>query len=1233
MIGQPLRATRGLDSAGQKAINFGYPDRLSGGDGVNVDFFVYENTIQKYDPKRKYPVGFAVLYNDRIYVSQVEITAPEAFQPQKWKGTRVDPEWKVVTSTAALQGNLRQGEYVISQIKADNAVYTMPFSKTDNIPLVGDTIVIKDNGFALHEFEFIINGNGKNINGVPTFRLTRPGCTVVLIFNGVEWSAQIWDQGDSNKILLSANNYILGENFYRSHVGEHILRETQYGGGLRIRLPRYANHGDTISMYDLDGMNPLTKTEVFIYPGSNHKIVWGPGETPVDTIRSDISGWGMFIFDSRVNQWRIFDGDKHARWKTVQSSYTAVLGEKLAVYTLDPNTPITITLPPEAANGDSFYIDTSYMVQGSTIILQVDPAQTNDYIVPDDEVLTSPRVSKYRDIVKDLRKYATKKETLVIDNRASQWEFAYRRNANNTGLDVWTLVTNAPLPFRVDRSDTKFVGMAAIADQAEVNKNKEQITAGQTRDCEAFITPETLASKIATVTMRGITRLATDAESKATAGTTEGWNGVVITPERLNNRLATETMRGVLTVATQAQANAMSGSGEMWAQTGITPAVLNGRKSTETQTGITWQVIAAGTKQAERGTAGTGVHNFAEHYRYVTPKTLFEKVATDTSQGMGFVATQAEVNAGTADHTNGPLFVNASRLNARQATQTLTGLSRAVTDAEMLSNTPPAGDNIHATPGAIVKRTATEVRWGFAETATQAEVDGGALHDKYFVTPKTFGNWLIRERLTVDPVSGLTTAGNIWAGQRFNIQLSTEAQRGTLRVATQVETDAMVTPVDDSVVTPKKLNARQSSETLTGLIEIATQVEVNAGTDDNRAVTSKKLLTAFRDSANHRMTDARYGVGKMSTLGNDANVQSVWQGDDVAGSTRALDKYQHADFVVSPRGLNTALSHYLPIKAVAESTRNMDTADGTRVKADDWVRRTVDQTVTGALTLTQNLTISKNTCRLVLNDAATGHNTSIQYTATAKDTGWQTGVNVLDGSYTVGTLAGATHTPTATFGRDGTLVTTNQVANGGQDPTSANHLTRFNYTEGRYMRKTGALAETITGIKTFQNNIVLSAGTNIAYDVNIGAGNAGISVDANGMLSLGSTGTLYLRPKGRADATNHAIIDANGIFTASGQVRTAQSAPVAANDLTRKDYVDNAIDDVTSSASMRVNKKGDTMTGTLTIKAGQALVAEGNVDVKETLTAKNVRIAVGNGEFLELRPNATTRSIEFVWIS
>ncbi|QAX98565.1 long tail fiber proximal subunit [Aeromonas phage AsFcp_2] len=1232
---QPLRATAGLDAAGKRAINFGYPNKSFGGDGVNVDFFIYENTIQPHSPSRTYPKDFAVVYNNRIYISQVAITAPEAFNLNKWKATRVDPSWRVVNSTANLQGNLRQGEYILSQVVGANSVYTMPFDAANSIPAAGDTVVIKDNGFATHDYEIVVNGNGKHINGSATHRITLSGSTTVFIYNGTEWVAQIWSQGEHNRTYVSSSSYIVGENFYRAKVGDHLVRETQYGGGIRIRLPRYANHGDTIVTYDLDGLNPVTKTEFYVYPNSGHKILTEVGATPVDTAKFDSTGWGYFVFDSRINQWRVFDADRTQRWNMIESNYTAILGEKLAVHAGKTTDIITVTFPQEASNGDSFVVDTSYMIAGSKIILKIPDAQANDYIVPDDNALSTPYVTKYRDLVKNLTKFTTKTETFTIDGRSHQWEFTYFRNALNTGLDVWVLVTNTPVPFRVDRNDTSFVGLAAIANQAEVNKNKEQITTGQNRDCETFVTPETLANKLATQANRGIARLATDAESKATSGTTEAWNSVIMTPERVNNRLATETMRGVLTVATQAQANAMSGTGEMWAQTAITPKVLDGRKSTETQTGITYQVIRAGAKQAERGTKGVGVHDFDEHYRYVTPKTLFEKVATEFSQGMGFVANQAETNAGTEDHANGPLFITAKTLQARQATTALTGLSRAVTDAEMSSNTPPAGDNIHVTPDAIVKRTANETRWGLAETATQAEVDAGVLHDRYFVTPKTNKVWLDATRLTVEASSGLITTGTIWQGQKFNIVESLEAQRGTLRVATQAESNTMINPIDNAIITPKKLSARTATETLTGIIEIATKAEVDAGIDALRAVTPLRVLDSIRTSANHRMNESRYGVGMMCTLNNDASVNTVWQGNDIQGSTRPINNYATDNIVVSPRALNTALTHYLPILGVAESSRSMNTTDGTRVKADDWVRRTVAQTITGAFTHSQDLTIFKAKASLILKNSGTSHVTDIKFLTSAKDNGWAFGVNNLDGALTATTIDGTTTDPTFYISRAGIVTATNHVLNGGQDPTVVNHLTRWGYTEDRYLRKTGNFAETITGFKTFLNNTTFSAGVGNAFSIKIGPDSekSGIYAHPDGTLAVGSNGILRLRPKSMTDATNQTSIDTNGVMTVASQVKSLATAPKDANDLTRKDYVDELIDDVTKSADSRVNKKGDNMTGELIITSPQAITANGAVTIKELLTVKNLRIEVGNGEFLEIRPNATTRSVDFVWIS
>lgn len=1223
MSNKPLRAGEGFDASGKKIINLAYPD--IGTDGVNVDYFKYENTVQPYDQTRTYPAGFAVTFQNRVYVSLQDITIAEPFNINKWRQTRTDPNWKVVTSTDDLRGDVSQGDYILNYVRTADAIYKLPLDPANGIPTIGDTIVIRDAAKVTHNYGIIVNGNGKTIDGLGQKRMTVPGSTVLFIYNGTEWVTQTIAQGTFNRKFVSNSDYVQG-GYFEANVGDHIARETQYGGGIKIRMPKFANHGDVISIYDLDGLNPVTKTTVIVHPQSGHKIKVSVNSQLIEVDEFETTGWGYYIFDARMNNnagvWRVFDSDIRPRWKEISASYTAILGEKLMLSNTDPLIPIVVTFPREAADGESFIVDNSYLKKGTQITLKVPDTATNAYIVPPAAVLTNPRVTQYRAMLDDIEAHMTKTEVYTVENRADQWEFALFHGWRSS-KDAWMLISSTEVPFRVDRNDITFYGKANIASQAEVNKNLEDITVGQNRDCEAFVTPETLANKTATTTRRGIARLATSSEANLTSGTTEAWTGTLITPERLNNRLATNSMRGVMRIATQAQANAMTGSGELYTQIAITPQTLTGRVATETQTGITYQVLAGQTKQAARGTAGTGVHDFAEHFRYVTPKTLFEKVATDTSQGMVFTGTQVEVNAGTANDVNGPLVVTASTLHGRQSTTTLTGLSRAATNAEILNNAPTTAANVHVTPGELVNRTATETRWGLAETATQVEVDAGTLHDKYFVSPLTMKTWLGYEHLTVTAASGLTTSGSIWSKQNFDIQSATTTQRGTLRVATQTEANAMVSALDTVYITPNKLNARAASETLTGIIEIATQAETDTGTDTTRAVVPSKLLAAVRSSANHRMTETQYGVGQMALLTNDASANSVWQGTNLAGSTRALASYAHNDVVVSPRALNTALANYLPLMATAQSSLSMTTAGGTKVMADDWVRRTVAQTVTGAMTFS---------AATVMNSGLTVNTTDSHIKLVESDNAnkqWNVGVQ--SGAYTI-TEHGVGNPLILAAG--GAATFNNTVTVGAIDPTTDNMLPRWKYTEDRYVRKTGTVAETITGAKTFTSNMVVNTGATTTASIQIGnTANVGMQSSTAGALHLGSNGTMYLRPTGVTSTTGQATLASTGILTVTDQVRTSATAPLANNDLTRKDYVDNLVDNALSTSGARVSKQGDTMTGELAITAAQALTANGAVDINGVVTVQAIRISVGNGEYVELRPDPVTRSLDWVWVS
>lgn len=1223
-----FRVTDGLDAAGKSIINVGYPDIGAPLDGVNVKFFIDENTVQQYDKARPYRKDFAVIYNNRVYVSLVDIAIPEDFNQSKWKPVRTDPSWRLVTTNAPALTTIQSGEHIIVQSTIQDIGFTLPAQA-----LNGDMVVIRDNGSNLHDYTVDVSGNGRTISGVAVFKITAQYSAVYFILSGSEWIAQVEYKGDTNKKIISNSSYLSG-SYYKSMVGDQLMRETQYSGGIKIGLPKYANHGDTITTYDLDGMNPVTKTTISVHSGSTHNIIVKAGQPSVKTAQFDSTDWGIFVFDRNANAWRVFDSDSVSRWKSIKTpTYAGSPNDQLVVYTSTPS-EVKITFPKDAGQGDSFFVDTRYMVNGSSLTLSIDAGSTNDYFLPDGNTLTNPRISAYRDLLLDLASHVTKTQTFAINNRGEQMEFVYFKNALGSGNDVWGLVTLSVIPYRVDRTVPDYYGMAAIAIQSDVDKNKEDITVGQNPSCETFVTPETLANKVATVTKRGISRIATDAESKLTSGSNEAWNGTMITPERLNNRLATTSMRGLMKIATQAQANAQTGTGENWGQIAITPQTLAGRISTETMPGLISLVTVGGTKQPTRTTKGTGVHDFTDHTNAVTPKTLFEKVATEFSQGMVFVGNQNEVNTGVADNVNGPLVVTATTLEGRQATSALTGLTRAATAAEVISMAPPAGDNVHVTPKGLVSRTATEARTGLGETATQAEVDAGTNHDRFFVSPKTFGNWLVRERLTVVTADGLTSTGNIWQGQQFGVLVPTEIQRGTARIATQIEANDMsVTSLDDVVLTPKKLSARMASTTQTGILNLATQAEVDTGTNNTKAVTPLTNLTSVRSGSGYRMTDTRYGVGMTAVLTNSNVANSVFEGNDTAGSTRVLTGYAHGDIVVSPRGLNTALANFLPKKAVAVSADAMESG-GSRIPSSDWVRRTVAQTITGAMVFTENPFITKVRPYLILRDASTTEQVSmIQFQSSTSNQQFDIGINVIDGPLVFNARAADnSYYRVATFNRNGYAVFTNNVSNGGFDPTHNDHLTRYGYTEARYVRSAGNINETVTGSKTFSGDTFFKK--NGIHNIWMGnTSKSGIIINLNESLTIGSLGGLEIRPNGISSPASVSKFEANGNLKVAGQVKITTAIPVDPDDAIRKDYLDSVIDDVNNTSGTRVFKGGDTMTGELVINSIKALTANGDVSVSGTTTLNKLRIAVGNGEFLEIRANPVTKSVDFVWIS
>lgn len=924
MLGQAFRATSGLDAAGEKLINVAMADKTILSDGVSVGFFHKYNTIYEYDSTRGYDAKHAVIFERRIYYAKADIASPAgAFDVTKWAGLRVDPTWQFINSTGpALQ--LSSGQYITADNRFNNLVFNLPTSPVD-----GDTLVIKDVGGqpGVNDLEFVSTGTAvieyKAASVGARFRATVPFCQYMFVYKaaGNRWQVDI--------AATTMNSYFVEPSIqgFQLQAGMVTWRRTS-AGTIRLILPKHVRHGDVITTHDIDGMNPINHSTLEIYPGSGHNI----NETGVTKIESRTSGYGSFVFDFPSLTWKVWDGDQRTRIRVTKTD-TALLPFEHILVTGNSNLPsqtTVLTLPEEVAIGDRVQITMDYLRKGQTCTIRVNPG-SNELIVGSKAQMQFQRRSEYPmtngwELVSSISISADTDYVPYVELMYAQLDPSLV--GVTSSQYGWMIGNVQPKVERVDATRRDRLGVAALADQAEVNKNHED-----NPNDETIVTPKTLANKTATETRRGIARLATTAEVNQLSTSTY-FDDIIVTPKKLNERTATETRRGLAEIATQAETNGSTDD-----ITIVTPKKLHNRIASETLTGILAVVSKNGTAGTTRSTAGTGVYNKADQSKAVTPLTLDEFKATETAKGIGYIATQAEVDGGSSDPL-GPLLVTAERLGARRATESNHGLIEIATQTETNTGTD---DTRAITPKKLNDRTSTETLAGIARIANTSEIDT-ATNDLTIVTPLKLKNrFNDTARISVNATDGLTQSGTIWSTVSVGISLATEAQRGTLRVSTQLEANGSSS--DNTIVTPKKLDGRKATRTLDGIIRVATTAEVRTGTATNLAVSPEDFKYIAQTEPTWSGNETRRGFVKAAT------VESTFVGNNNVGSTQAYTSYENDGLAVSPRGLNYALQNYLPLNATAQNSLNLG-----GVVSSGWVRRTVDQTITGAMNFTAPMT-------------------------------------------------------------------------------------------------------------------------------------------------------------------------------------------------------------------------------------------------------------------------------------
>ncbi|CAL9958170.1 tail fiber protein proximal subunit [Vibrio phage D480] len=1153
----------GLDASGSNVVNVAHPRIGEILDGLNLGYFIDENTVQEYDPTReRYNEDFIVEFNQRLYKNIIPITTAEPFNALKWKKMRNDPEWEEVDSS--IGANV--GDFLFLTASSSITI-TLP-----ETPLTGDTVTIKDGKGVLSAYPTTVAaaggltiqsyGIGGALTSDETMLMNRPSSTVYFVYNGIAWTYQIDHDPYYTYIDAAHPTQQSGHLANGGYVAtcEETIAIQAADKTIAISLPLHAVPGDVVRLRDVSTNITQTRIQIGIHPTlDDQQIIHPISGVGAETITLDNIGHAELMYvGGDNNTWVIVISHEAQPWQHLGASST----EQLIVnrrYDININSAVaamTITLPQSPVDGD--WIELSNVkTPGKEVTVQVHPQfgdddvghGANEYKIV--RSLDEYRMVKYSEFAATVDTF---NDSFTINDEDRGYSFILFYDATRK---VWDFADISSRIDIVDENHRKRPGLAKLASPTEAlahgidyahAEDTGSSWANQNPLKDHVITVETLDARRAAEDQVGIARVAlltTDEALEMSRVITNGnetsryadsafRHDIFITPRSFNARTALENRRGVVEIATQNETRSTTNDTQV-----ITPRKFHAAQAEEDLTGVGKLVKASDNINADgtvestanmrsdrtlNGTDNT-VYDKTDHLRFVTAKMLDEYRATENQPGTLWVAksTELRINDSQVDDA----IITPKKFAAWTASSTIRGISRVATlaEARATSGSGEAWDRVFITPSTLNDRTATESRRGVAEIATQTEVDTGTDSTRMIV-PLKLKTWLDRDHFVTAGTDGLSHTGTIWDDVTFSIASATETQRGTLQVATQAEADSQSSPLDTVMLTPKKLNSRRATESLAGIVRLATSTEVASGSASNEIVLTPSDLTYWtRTAANSRSSESRYGTTRSATA------SETFVGDSTNGSSQAYTAYNRHQYAVSPYGLHYALQNYLPLNAKADDSELLDGLNSTQ-----YARSDVDDFIAGTYTFTDNeIKIQGANPRIEFKDTTDNNSTrEIYYQSgdigfTDVENNWQ--LKVARNGYT--NVYGGLEVDGA--GSFGSSIYENESSANGRSPGTGTLRTKYLGIDN--MAATAAKWETARTV-TFSGDLTGS----VSFD---GSSNVTASVQVNNNSHAHSgenitSGTVSNDRLNKASRTN------KGIVQVTSDVRTADPSSTSA---------------------------------------------------------------------------------------